>query len=319
MTTDVNTLHDATQNTTQLQRAGGSIVWLPQPARILVFTDLDGTLLDDSYDLDAAAQAMDELVSDSVMTIAVSSKTLREMRGLDALRERPAPFIFENGAGIAWPDAMIDDDIGERIHHHLGDHGIELVGRPYGALCQTLARLRQQKGYDFLGFNDMDAVEVMALTGLDEMSAAHARERLCSEPIVWNGSQHELSAFRRDLAEMQLTLIAGGRFLHVLPDTDKSVAMRSVASAYQSLTSHRIPVLACGDSPNDLAMLRQADACLTFPRKDGSHLDTGRVASLQAQAPGAEQWRAGLRQLLANFSACITSATDSFEEPSANE
>lgn len=315
----MNTSHHDSNSANQLQPAGGSIVWLAQPASVLVFTDLDGTLLDDTYDIAAAAAAMDELSRKGVMTIAVSSKTLREMRSLDALRERPAPFIFENGAGIAWPDAMIDDEVGERIHHHLGDHGIELIGRPYGSLCQALDRLRSEKRYDFRGFNDMDTTEITALTGLDDAGAANARERLCSEPILWHDSEARLDAFRSDLAAMQLRLIAGGRFLHVLPDTDKAEAMASVTSVYQGLSAERIPVLACGDSPNDLAMLKAADACLTFPRTDGSHLNTGRAARLHAKAPGTQAWREGVAQLLTNVVPCITGVVTNFQEPSANE
>ncbi|MCR9276398.1 MAG: hypothetical protein NXH85_00390 [Pseudomonadaceae bacterium] len=318
------TLHDPTQRrgssgSATLPPPGGSIVWLAQPASALVFTDLDGTLLDDSYDLDAAARAMDDLLRSRVMTIAVSSKTLREMRGLDALRERPAPFIFENGAGIAWPDSMIDDEIGERIHHHVGDHGIELNGPPYAALCNTLARLRARQRYDFHGFNDMDTDEVMALTGLDQPGAENARDRMCSEPLLWRGSDEDLESFRNDLAEMQLTLIAGGRFLHVLPATDKADAMASVTQAYEQLSGQRVPVLACGDSENDLAMLKQADACLTFPQQDGSYLDTGDTANLQVPAAGAEPWRIALQKLLSDLVPCNTSHTSPIEERPANE
>ncbi len=319
MNANVTILHNDPDSADQCQPAGGAVIWLTQPATALVFTDLDGTLLDDTYDLAAAAKVMDEFSRDGVMTIAVSSKTLREMRCLDALRERPAPFVFENGAGIAWPDSMIDEDIGERIHHHVIDHGIELTGWPYGALCEKLDRLRSEKRYDFRGFKDMDTDEVATLTGLDEVSAANARDRLCSEPIIWQGSKSELSAFRTDLAELQLTLIAGGRFLHVLPNTDKAEAMTCVARAYQRLSNERVPVLACGDSPNDLAMLKQADACLTFPRPDGSYLETGNGASLKAAAPGAGEWRIGLKELLNNVMPGTTNAGPSFVGPPANE
>ena len=49
------------------------------PAVALVFTDLDGTLLDDGYDLETAAEAINAMQARGVTVVPVSSKTLPEL------------------------------------------------------------------------------------------------------------------------------------------------------------------------------------------------------------------------------------------------
>ena len=72
--------------------------------RALIFTDLDGTLLDDRYDLVGAAMAMDRVFELGALVVPVSSKTHAEMMLLRAQQSVATPFVFENGAGIDWGD-----------------------------------------------------------------------------------------------------------------------------------------------------------------------------------------------------------------------
>ena len=66
----------------------------------LIFTDLDGTLLDDRYDVSGAAAAMDRVTELGALVVPVSSKTRAEMTLLREQQRIPTPFIFENGAGL---------------------------------------------------------------------------------------------------------------------------------------------------------------------------------------------------------------------------
>jgi mannosyl-3-phosphoglycerate phosphatase len=72
--------------------------------KTLVFTDMDGTLLDHhTYSFEAAKPALSALESKSIPVIPTTSKTFAE---LQPLRERiglDGPFIVENGAAIFIP------------------------------------------------------------------------------------------------------------------------------------------------------------------------------------------------------------------------
>ncbi len=70
--------------------------------KLVVFSDLDGTLLDhDAYSWDAAKPALDRLAERDIPVVLASSKTAREVEILQeqmGLSGRPA--IVENGAGV---------------------------------------------------------------------------------------------------------------------------------------------------------------------------------------------------------------------------
>ena len=74
--------------------------------RLLVVTDLDGTLLDhETYSYAEAAPALAELRRRGIPLVLASSKTRAEMELLHAELGLSDPFICENGAAICTPTA----------------------------------------------------------------------------------------------------------------------------------------------------------------------------------------------------------------------
>jgi|GEM_PF-6263828 len=136
----------------------------------LVATDLDGTLLDDSYPEQQAISVVEQLLDRHGVAVALaSSKTLAELlhmvRELD--RDGPLPFlVFENGGGWAWPTNNFPDSGTESIE----GYQIEYAGTPYSEICAALCDLKQ-KGFLFRGFADMDEEEVSERTGLSDSQA----------------------------------------------------------------------------------------------------------------------------------------------------
>lgn len=259
--------------------------------RWLVVTDLDGTLLDDDYDLDAAAAAIDAQTRRGRTVALASSKTCDEMREL-ARRCRAAPvLIFENGAGIAWPAPGAGGDT----------YRLEVAGEGYTALRDRLRTLRRRRGYRFLGFGDLSAREVAEHTGLSREGARLARHRAASEPILWLDEPHRLTAFRAAVEACGYRLVQGGRFHHVMPCTDKARGLARVADALGG-DGVRLRIAALGDADNDLGMLRAADVAVVFPRRSGGYLAVpgadGRDRAVQAEMPGARGWQEALERAL---------------------
>ena len=68
---------------------------------VLVFTDLDGTLLDhDDYSFSAAVPALALLRELHILVIANTSKTLAELEGLKKAMGNLHPCIVENGSAL---------------------------------------------------------------------------------------------------------------------------------------------------------------------------------------------------------------------------
>ncbi|KJZ18898.1 HAD-IIB family hydrolase [Loktanella sp. S4079] len=249
---------------------------------LVVFSDLDGTLLDHhSYSWNAAQPALDMLRQINAVLVLCSSKTAVEIREIqDALNITDAPAIVENGSGL-----LTDDPAG-------ADQYQQLI-----AILNTLpVDLRQH----FEGFSDMDAARLSDVTGLDHDGAIAAKSRAFSEPGLWGGTDHQRQKFIAALSDRGVSAREGGRFLTLSFGATKADGMAKVISALQP--RHTI---ALGDAPNDIEMLNAADygvivanpARPALPLQPGE--ETGRI--IRTKLPGPEGWNQAMIQLLAQL------------------
>lgn len=256
---------------------------------VLVVTDLDGTLLDDTYDLEAAAQAMDCFTNQDHAVIPASSKTLHEVHQLNQLRASLSPVIFENGAGVAFPNPSNGSDLPYRF---------ESSGLAYPELCATLDALRSSLNLSFEGFHDLSEQAVAKYTGLSHAASALAKQRLFSEPLRWLGTDEEQQIFRQHLQELELQLVSGGRFHHVMPMTNKGIAAASISAAYAANGTKPRWRIACGDSENDLPLLRWADAFVLFPNRLNEYMELHGERFILAKTAGKNEWINGVSTLI---------------------
>ncbi|MBK1636616.1 HAD-IIB family hydrolase [Rhodovulum adriaticum] len=257
---------------------------MPRPA-LLIFTDLDGTLLDhDTYSYAAAEPALDQLRRTGVPVILASSKTAAEIAPLRAeLGFAAHPAIVENGAGILEPGAEAPES-----------------GGRYDELRATLDRVPTDLRAQYQGFGDWDVAEIARRTGLPPAQAALAARRHHSEPGIWSGDADGQAAFVAALREHGVTARAGGRFLTLSFGGTKAGRMADIAAR------HRTPfVVALGDAPNDAEMLEQAD--LGFVIANPAHPPLPPLSG-EAQghiqridAPGPKGWNAAVERVITEY------------------
>ncbi|MBW8319630.1 MAG: HAD-IIB family hydrolase [Arenimonas sp.] len=210
---------------------------------IVVFTDLDGTLLDhETYAYDAALPALAALKARAIPLVLASSKTEAEMRPIAAAIGTDQPMIVENGAGIA----NMALPRGEETNH-------------YESLRRFLQTLPQHLVGLFEGFGDWSVEEVARRTGLEPAAAALARQRRFSEPGLFSGSTEQKADFSSLLDAIGYQAVQGGRFLTLMPKTSKAERMAELIAHYRRTTTEPVRSIALGDAPNDLAMLEAAD------------------------------------------------------------
>ena len=269
----------------------------PPRLPLLVYTDLDGTLLDhDDYDFTPALPALARLRELGIPLIPTTSKTLAESAELNDRLDNPHPCIIENGSALCVPPGYLPDVAGSERHH---GYQVQLLAPGYDAVLAQLQRLREDFGFCFRGFNDMNVAQIAEDTGLDMHAAVQAKARLCSEPLIWEDSVTALAAFREQLAQAGLRLTRGGRYWHVMGQTDKAQAMLRLCERYRAAGFDEFTTIALGDSPNDAELLNAADLAVIIPRKDGGTLACqGKLQTLYAAAPGPTGWNAAMLQLL---------------------
>ncbi|MCC5871319.1 MAG: HAD-IIB family hydrolase [Gammaproteobacteria bacterium] len=263
----------------------------------LIFTDLDGTLLDEGYRFEAASAALAAIRERGIPLILTSSKTLAEMRLLRRAMDLIHPIVFENGAGVALPEGYFRNDPGITSSTPLQ---VEHFGPTYREIRSILEQIRSRHHFPFRGFGDMSAKEVAAVTGLDEMAAQRARQRQGSEPGIWEGSEAIRRDFIAELTRAGLRAVSGGRFLHVMPKVDKAEAMRELVGRYTAAHPDiRYRVIAAGDSPNDADMLQLADVAVVIRRPDASWMPLKRREGVvRSPEPGPAGWQQCIQALL---------------------
>ena len=268
----------------------------PQLA-LLVFTDLDGTLLDHhSYSFSAALPALQRLRRARIPVIPVTSKTLAELAPLMRELDNAHPCIAENGGLIALPPGYFAGL--DRYPLQEGYRVIELSSN-YEDLLRTARRLRADHQYQFRGFSDMSDAEVAACTGLSVAAATRARRRRCSEPLQWLDTAAAFAQFRQAVETAGLQLVQGGRFWHLMGSHDKASAMQRLCEQYRAAGFQGFSTVALGDSPNDIPMLEAVDIPLLIRRPDGGclSLQTERPAPCSA-LPGPGGWNQMMLQQL---------------------
>jgi mannosyl-3-phosphoglycerate phosphatase len=264
---------------------------------LLVFTDLDGTLLDhDSYSWEPAREALERLRAGPHRVILTSSKTLAELEGLQQALELDGPAIAENGALLGLPGQLAAGCGPERS----GPWRICRLSPFYGSVARTLADLRSMRGYRWIGFADLTTAGVARLTGLDTDAARAARRRLGSEPLLWQDTPVRLAALDTDLAELGLRRVTGGRFHHVLgAGADKAAAMGRLRALLAAAGEPHAVTVALGDGPNDLEMLAAADRPVLVANPRAPTFDTGQVAGLiRTRGHGPVGWAEAMHTLL---------------------
>jgi mannosyl-3-phosphoglycerate phosphatase family protein len=221
--------------------------------RIVIATDLDGTLLDSrTYSFEAAMSALEQVRVRRIPLIIVSSKTRAEIEIYRSRLRNTDPFISENGGGIFIPDGCLPYDVSGE---HLEGYTVRALGMPYERSRALLVRLRNESGIAVRGFGDMTPDEVSAVTGLVRREALLAKQRDFSEPFVFPGEPDERFLRAIETAGARWTQ---GRLFHIMGDHDKGKAVTLLRELWERAYG-RVKLVGLGDGLNDLPFLRVVD------------------------------------------------------------
>jgi mannosyl-3-phosphoglycerate phosphatase len=270
--------------------------------RTLVFTDLDGTLLDESYSWRGAKPALSELRRLEVPLVLCTSKTRAEVRELRKRLGSEDPYSVENGGLVVIPPGSA---LCKLIPGRVSREIIFQLGRDYAEILDTLATLAKIAGVSVRSFHHMTPGELARETGLSLRQARLARDRESSEPFKFrHGSSRQIQRFIRLAKHRGYQVQRGGRFWHLSASSDKGQALQFLSTLYQLAWQAPVRVIAMGDAPNDLAMLARADVPILLASSAGT-FDLGVSAALphvcKVSRDSPDAWsRAVLQAVLVN-------------------
>ena len=255
-----------------------------------IVTDLDGTLMDENYDISPAKETLKLLFELGIPVIPCTSKTASEVRYFRKENGLFDPFIVENGAAI----------------YGLKDNNSKewelILGKPYQELRIILMQISKKINYHLTPLNDLNENQINQLTGLTDQGIKRALDRQWSVPFV-NPPDEIFEKVKLICQSYNVHVFKGNRMSHLLSST--SHKGEAVNKLKQYLHNKDVKIIALGDSQNDLPLLEYADISIVIPGKNGPNkfLQSGinKGCFRLANAPNAEGWSNSVEDVIKNI------------------
>ena len=232
----------------------------------IVFTDLDGTLLDHrTYSYKEALPALNLLKRKKIPVIFCTSKTRAETEYYRKELGNEHPFIVENGGAIYIPKNYFPFKF--EYDKKTRDYYVIILGTERKKLKKVIDLIKG-KGIAIKTFGDMSVEELSMDTGLSPEKARLAKKREYDEPFII-GEKDEKKVVKI-IKQNNLNYTRGGRYSHIMGKSDKGKAVEILIGLYKR--TGKIISIGIGDSKNDFEMLEHVDLPYLVQKVDKSYV-----------------------------------------------
>ena len=227
--------------------------------KVLIFTDLDGSLLDrDTFKFDKISKYIKDLISKGIFIIPNSSKTKVEIEKFNNDLDEDLPFVVENGAAI-YNLNLINSSFPEKIS----------LSREINEILEIFNKKvssNQKSKCKFI--KDLTSERQSQIFGQSKEKVKLAMNREYSIPLLFDGSKGEKVDLIKSVNNAGLSLHEGGRLINLCDKISKSQAMKHVVKIFKKISKEELITIGVGDNFNDLDMLKNSDIpCLVFNDK----------------------------------------------------
>jgi len=269
--------------------------------RVVIFTDLDGTLLDhETYSFEKAKPALEKCKQTKAPVIFVTSKTFAEV---ETLQKRMGfwgkePFIVENGGALFIPKGLFNFDIKEelpqeKLSEEKGFIKVEF-GIPYEKVRRVLKEAAEETGLKVLGIGDMAAEEFSADCGLPLEDAKKAKQRMYQEGfkiLVPHEQQKEAQEkIKKAIEKRRFCMSIGGRYYQISGPRAKVKAVKILSNLFRKKYGE-VVTIGLGDAQSDLEFMELCDQgfLIKNPQKIiGAEIESDKIHRLEEIGP--EGW-----------------------------
>lgn len=267
----------------------------------LIFTDMDGTLLDHhTYSFDAAADLLSKLKDLNIPVIPNTSKTAAEVITLRDTLGLDGPFIIENGAAVYIPQGTFKSKPAETIWQN--GAWVKQFTSTSDKWKSVLSELSEEFDGEFTSFSSMSVEQICFHTGLSKSDAELAAKRQYTEPVLWHGTDESKERFVCALTSRGASVTQGGRFIHVSGQCSKGDALQWLENEYaRQFPQRRFSSVALGDGNNDVSMLDAAEYAVLIRSPVHPFPELTRTERcIRSAKCGPEGWTASLQSLLSS-------------------
>lgn len=269
--------------------------------KLIIFTDLDGTLLDQkTYSFEPAEPALNLIRMKGIPLVFSSSKTRSEIELYRKKMENGHPFVSENGGAVFIPKGYFSFPF--PYDRETEDYFILELGTFYPVILEMLESIRKKTGIKVRGFSGLTEEKLISLTGLTPEGVAFAKQREYDEPFMIEGGSQEVEVIKRAIEEKGMSYVWGGKFHHILGKNDKGKAVEILKGLYEN-EFFSISTVGVGDSLNDLPMLLAVDYPVFLKGKEDRSLTISlKIQNLtMVEGTGPRVWNEAVLSLLSKL------------------
>lgn len=249
-------------------------------ARCVVFTAVDGTLLDsETFEPGPNRAIVQRLHAAGVPVVPVTVMTLDEIEPIAAdLGIRQAMVIEAGGAIARWVD---------------GAWQVEACGPPADTLIDVVREIEDRSGADLSVYSVLPHAEAARLSGRSGDMLLRSTRRRFSEPFVIE--RGEMADVVNAASAIGFTVRRSPRFFYLCRECDEGEAFTRLREELRCEVS-----IGIGGSPLDAEFLSRADIPIIIPRRDGEP-DPELVARVPnariAPKPAPHGWAAAVQDV----------------------
>ena len=228
-------------------------------SKIIIFTDLDGTLLDrDTFKFDKIIGYLKDLILKDIYIIPNSSKTRQEVEFFNKELDENLSYVVENGAAI-YNLNLINSSFPEKIS----------LSRETSEILKIFEKKVSIKFRSKCKFIDKLSIDKqLKIFGLSKQKIRFALNREYTIPLLFDGSKNEKTSLFKSVSDAGLSLQEGGRVINLCDKVSKAQAMKKVIKIFKKISKEELITIGVGDNFNDLEMLKNSDIpCLVFNDK----------------------------------------------------
>jgi len=230
----------------------------------IIFTDLDGTLLDnDTYSFEKAKESLRIIKKNKIPLIFCTSKTKAEIEYYREKIDNKDPFISENGGAIFIPKNYFKFKF--NFDEKNKNYFIIELGIDYSKLQEVIKKIKRNN-IKISNFGDMTTNEISKITNLPIKNAKFAKMRYYDEPFILHDKDKE-KALLKIIKKNKLNCTKGTRFYHLIGNSDKGKAVRVLINLFKR-KYRNIATYGFGDSKNDFEMLNSVDNAYLVMKRD---------------------------------------------------
>lgn len=269
----------------------------PYTMQKVIFTDIDGTLLDSYFpDLNRAKKLVEKTLQNGIHLILCSSKTELEQDLIRSNIQLKEPFIVENGGATIIPLGYFKKSKFNHSKKFQNKYIIE-TGGSSSKIRSLLKKIRTKHKINFKGTSDLSIAELSKITKLSEDYAKRMIKRKYSETIVQIDSK-DMPNFVINVEELGLKVIPGGQYFDITLGNDKGTAAKILMDIFRKEYENNVIFFGIGDSKNDESMLSLMNLPILVQKSDTSWQNL-RIDSLQkVNGIGTKGWEVALEIIL---------------------